>query len=107
MRCGKLVLPEGFNEVELLWLGADFYQIGDLASAIDCYEGEVEVNQRDNIHTLLLRIIHYNQNNKVNTYIKLFKRSKDTGFKFGDDKLECFAEMKMRLELIYRVIHGY
>ena len=62
LRCGKLVLPDSFNELELLQLEADFYQIGDLASAIDYHKREVEVNQRDDVHTLLLCIVHYHQN---------------------------------------------
>ena len=40
---------------------------------------------------MLLCTIHYNQNKKSNTYIKLYKKSKDTGFKFGDDNLACLS----------------
>ena len=91
LRCEKLVLPEDFNELELLQLGADFYQIGDLASTIDYHKREREVKQRDDILTLFLCAIYYNQNKKSNTYIKLCKKSKDTGLKFGDDNLACFS----------------
>lgn len=96
LRCGKLVLPDSFNELELLQLEADFYQIGDLASAIDYHKREVEVNQRDDVHTLLLCIVQYHQNNKLNNYIKLFKKSKDNGhFKFRDHDLIEYRDEKV------------
>ena len=40
LRCGKLVLPEGLDELELLQLEADFFHIGDLKSAIDYHKRE-------------------------------------------------------------------
>lgn len=43
IRCGKLVLPEDFKELELLRLEADFYQIEDLISAIEYRKREVEI----------------------------------------------------------------
>ena len=38
LRCGKLVLPQGFNELELLKVEADFYQIEGLISAVSAVE---------------------------------------------------------------------
>ena len=32
LRCGKSILPEDFNELELLWLEVYFYQFEDLIS---------------------------------------------------------------------------
>ena len=35
LRCGELILPKGFNELELLEVEADFYQIDDLMAAME------------------------------------------------------------------------
>ena len=43
LRCGKLVLPKHFNELDLLQTEADFYQIEDLISAVELCKREVEV----------------------------------------------------------------
>ena len=84
LRCGKLVLPKHFNELELLQTEADFYQIEGLISAVEHYKKQAEVKQRDEVHVLLLCILHYrNWGSPLTTEeVKLFKSSKDTRFKF-------------------------
>ena len=88
LRCGKLVLPENFNESELLQLEADFYQIEDLISAIKHRKIEVAIKDGREVHTLLVFTLH--RKNGYTTDIKLFKKSKDTGFKLLDENLQCY-----------------
>ena len=47
LRCGKLVLPKGFNELELLQVEADFYQIEKLISAIEDHKRITEIKEDD------------------------------------------------------------
>ena len=83
LRCGRLVLPEGFNELELLQLEADFYQIEDLISAVENRKKEVKVKEADNVNLLLFSIIRYDDHRgRGNKLIKLFSKSKETDFKF-------------------------
>ena len=82
LRCGKLVLPKHFNELELLQTEADFYQIEDLISAVEHRKRELEVKQRAEVHVLLLCIFHYEYWGSLKREVKLLKSSKDTGFKF-------------------------
>ena len=93
LRCGKLVLPKNFNELQLLETEADFFQIEDLISALQHHKTEVD----DEVHVLLLCDFHYmNESSYMNErsyYMhepslssssrraKLFKYSKDTDFK--------------------------
>ena len=66
---------------------ADFYQIEDLISAIEYRKREVEIKGGKEVHVLLFFTLHYKSRATAN--IKLFKKSKDTGFKLLDDNLEC------------------
>ena len=86
-RCGKLVLPKCFNELELLQAEADFYQIEDLISAVELCKREAEAKQQDEVHVLLFCILHYiNRQGILSRHqckdVRLFKKSKDTGFQF-------------------------
>ena len=71
LRCGKLVLPENFNESELLQLEADFYQIEDLISAIKHRKVEVAIKDGREVHMLLFFALHCKIGFTMN--IKLFK----------------------------------
>ena len=77
LRCGKLVLPKNFNELQLLETEADFFQIEDLISALQHHKTEVD----DEVHVLLLCDFHYMDYNVPRIRPKLFKYSKDTDFK--------------------------
>ena len=78
LRCGKLVLPKNFNELQLLETEADFFQIEDLISALQHHKKEVD----DEVHVLLLCDFHYmNDYNSSSKRARLFKHSKDTDFK--------------------------
>ena len=59
LRCGRLVLPKEFNELELLQLEADFYQIEDLISAVEDRKKEVKVKETDDAHLLVFAIIFF------------------------------------------------
>lgn len=48
LRCGELILPKGFNELELLEVEADFYQIDDLMAAIECQKVKAIEDQKEN-----------------------------------------------------------
>lgn len=67
-----------------------FYQIGDFTATIHYQKREVESTRW---HPCIVTLnICYNQNDKWNTYIKLFMKLKKIGFTFGDDNLECFSK---------------
>ena len=88
LRCGRLVLPEGFNELELLQLEADFYQIEDLISAVENRKKEVKVKEADDANLFLFIIIRYSsQGGKEEKLIKVFNKSKGTDFKFVEHGL--------------------
>ena len=94
-RCGKLVLPKCFNELELLQAEADFYQIEDLISAVELCKREAEAKQQDEVHVLLFCILHYiNRQGILSRHqckdVRLFKKSKDTGFQFVAYNLQEF-----------------
>ena len=56
LRSGKLILPKGFCELELLQEEASFYQIEDLISTINNHKSEKE---EDYDHVLLFCKAHY------------------------------------------------
>ena len=82
LRCGKLVLPEGFNELELLQTEADFYQIEDMISAVEHHKREVVVKKWDEAPLLLLCILKRLNGSEI---FKLLKKSNDTEFEIIDD----------------------
>ena len=47
LRCGELILPKGFNELELLEVEADFYQIDDLMAAIEYQKVKAIEDQKE------------------------------------------------------------
>ena len=59
LRCGRLVLHEGFSELELLQLQADFYQIEDLISAVEHLKKKVKVKEDDEINLMLYSVFCY------------------------------------------------
>ena len=88
LRCGRLVLPEGFNELDLLQLEADFYQIEDLISAVENRKKEVKVKEADDVNLLLFSIIRYfDYDCREGRLIQVFTKSKETDFKFVDHNL--------------------
>ena len=88
LRCGRLVLPEEFNELELLQLEADFYQIEDLISAVEDRKKEVKVKETDDAHLLVFAIIFFkNSRGSYDDFIKVFIKSKESDFKFVDHNL--------------------
>ena len=85
LRCGRLVLPEGFNELELLQLEADFYQIKDLISAVEHLKKEVKVKEDDEVNLMLFSVLHYrNVHDEERVLIKVFNKSKETDFKYAN-----------------------
>lgn len=89
LRCGRLVLPEGFNESELLQLEADFYQIEDLISAVEHLRKEVKVKEDDSVNILLCSFVRYRYGQGADgVHVKVFNKSKETGFKFVDLDLD-------------------
>ena len=91
LRCGKLVLPQGFNELELLKVEADFYQIEGLISAVSAVEHrktKVEVKEWDETPVLLFSILHYQNIIRSIKDMKLFIKSRGIGFELIDCKLD-------------------
>ena len=118
LRCGKLVLPKYFNELELLQAEADFYGIEELILAVEHHRGVLEVKERDEVHILLFCIFRYNS--LVNQSIlvshqcknvRLFKKSKDTGFQFVayylQELTEHMKQTRKDSRFICRMIVGY
>ena len=106
LRCGKLVLPKQFNDLDLLHTEADFYQIEDLISAIEHHRREIEVKERDWIHILLFCILRYDvwgRGEYTVTEVKLFKNSKNTNPKFLVCNLDGFSKSE---EEIRRYLHS-
>ena len=97
LRCGRLVLPEEFNELELLQLEADFYQIEDLISAVEDRKKEVKVKETDDAHVLVFAIICFkNSRGRYDDFIKVFIKSKESDFKFVDHDLILSRENEVR-----------
>ena len=91
LRCGKLVLPQGFNELELFKVEADFYQIEGLISAVSAVEHrktKVEVKEWDETPVLLFSILHYQNIIRSIKDMKLFIKSRGIGFELIDCKLD-------------------
>lgn len=74
LRCGKLVLPKGFNELELLQVEADFYQIEELISAIEDHKRIAELKEGDVIAALFI-ISH--SNDFYGDFCSVYKRKKN------------------------------
>ena len=77
----------------LLQTEADFYQTEDLMPAVECHKRVVDEEQeRDKVH-----ILHYNTSwNTFNKDLKLFKKSKDTGFKFVAHQSNLYSKNNIR-----------
>ena len=72
LRCGKLVLPKYFNELELLQTEADFYEIVDFISAIEHYKREVEIKECHEVHVFLFCTFRYACEGKECEIIRCF-----------------------------------
>ena len=92
LRCGKLLLPKHFSELDLLQTEADFFQIEGLISAVEHHKRAVEVKEWDEIYVLMLCNFHYIIWDQPHTDIKLFKKSKDTRFNFVSHGSDLYNE---------------
>ena len=68
-----MVLPKGFNELELLQVEADFYQIEELISAIEDHKRIAELKEGDVIAALFI-ISH--SNDFYGDFCSVYKRKK-------------------------------
>ena len=74
-RCGELVLPKQFNELDLLQTEADFYQIENLISAVEHHKKESK--EDDDVNLLLLSIFCYRgYRDREESLVKMFNKSK-------------------------------
>ena len=78
LRSGKLILPKGFCELELLQEEASFYQIEDLISTINNHKSEKE---EDYDHVLLFCKAHYEAYSDFDsgTDLKLYRTTPSPG----------------------------
>ena len=78
LRSGKLVLPKGFCELELLQEEASFYQIEDLISTINNHKSEKE---EEYDHVLLFCKAHYEAYSDFDsgTDLKLYRTTPSPG----------------------------
>ena len=78
LRSGKLILPKGFCELELLQEEASFYQIEDLVSTINNHKSEKE---EDYDHVLLFCKAHYEAYSDFDsgTDLKLYRTTPSPG----------------------------
>ena len=97
LRCGKSVLPKHFNELELLQVEADFYQIEDLISAIEHRKNEVEVKECHEVHVFLFCTLRYVNRGNEYKIIRFFKKLRDAGFKFKPYTLHNFGADENRI----------
>ena len=72
LRCGKLVLPKYFNELELLQTEADFYEIEDFISAIEHHKREVDIKECHEVHVFLCCTFSYACEGKECEIIRCF-----------------------------------
>ena len=95
-----------------------FYRIEELILAVEHHRGVLEVKERDEVHVLLFCIFRYNS--LVNQSIlvshqcknvRLFKKSKDTGFQFVayylQELTEHMKQTRKDSRFICRMIVGY
>ena len=78
LRSGKLILPKGFCELELIQEEASFYQIEDLISTINNHKSEKE---EDYDHVLLFCKAHYEAYSDFDsgTDLKLYRTTPSPG----------------------------
>ena len=96
LRCGKLLLPEGFNELDLLQIEANFYQIKELISAVAHRKERVMAKKIYELPLVILLVTH-----KAGSVIfKMLKRSNDGKFECVHSRNifhACVGEIKRQL----------
>ena len=104
LRCGKLVLTKGFNELELLQVEADCYQMEELISAIEDHKRVTEIKEGDgNVALFIFSHSMYINDNFCSVYKKT--QNKQTDF----EKVHCgvfcsHTEIRSYLENDYWIL---
>ena len=98
LRCGKLVLPKYFSELDLLQTEADFYQIEDLILAVEHHKREVN-EERDEVRVMLLCTVDYtNEYRQKCRDMKICTKLKDAGFKLVSSHVYDFSKAESKIK---------